>query len=291
MPSLGASRTKHAPWLLSTPALAVFVSMLLTPLVLTGLLSFYAFDSQRGLTDTLTLANYLEVFTDGYYLEIFGRTAAMALLVTLVCIVIGVPETVILSRMQGRWRGIFLLVILAPLLISVVVRTLGWSILLGTQGLINNALIAIGVLDEPLRMLFTFSGMVIALVHVMVPFMVLSVWASIQKLDPQVEQAGLSLGASRATTFVRVILPQLLPGILSGSIIIFALTASAFATPALIGGRRLKVAATAAYDEFLSTLNWPLGATIAVVLLVANVVVIAGCNRWVERRFRSVFES
>lgn len=290
MSSPGALQAHRIPWLLSAPALAVFVSLLLTPLILTGLLSFYAFDSQRGLTDTLTLANYLEVFTDGYYLEIFGRTAGMALLVTLVCIVIGVPETVILSRMQGRWRGIFLLMILAPLLISVVVRTLGWSILLGTQGVVNNVLQTLGIIDEPVRMLFTFSGVVIALVHVMVPFMVLSVWASIQKLDAQVEQAGLSLGASRATTFFRVILPQLLPGILSGSIIVFALTASAFATPALIGGRRLKVAATAAYDEFLSTLNWPLGATIAVILLVANIMVIAGCNRWVERRFRSVFE-
>mgnify|MGYP003621924173 FL=1 len=134
------------------------------------------------------------------------------------------------------------------------------------------------------------TGVTIAMVHVMVPFMVISVWASLQKLDPQVETAGLSLGASQSTVFRRVVLPQLLPGILSGSIIVFALSASAFATPALLGGRRLKVVATAAYAEFLNTLNWPLGAAIAVVLLVANVVIIVGCNRWVERRFKAVFE-
>lgn len=290
MPSPSAARARRMPWLLSAPALAVFVSLLLTPLVLTGVLSLYAFDGQRGILDTYTLANYIEVFTDTYYLEIFVRTAGMAAVVTLLCVIIGVPETLILSRMRGRWRGIFLLIILAPLLISVVVRTLGWSILLGTNGLVNQIMMFLGITDEPVRMMFTLTGVIVALVHVMVPFMVLSVWASIQKLDAQVEQAGLSLGASRATTFFRVILPQLLPGILSGSIIVFALTASAFATPALIGGRRLKVAATAAYDEFLSTLNWPLGATIAVILLVANIMVIAGCNRWVERRFRSVFE-
>ncbi len=290
MSSAGAVRGQHTPWVLSAPALAVFVSLLLTPRVLTGVLSLYAFDGQRGILVTYTFANYIEVFTDTYYLEIFTRTAGMAAIVTFVCVVIGVPETLILSRMRGRWRGIFLLIILAPLLISVVVRTLGWSILLGTNGLVNHVMMAIGITDEPIRMMFTMTGVIIALVHVMVPFMVLSVWATIQKLDPQVEQAGLSLGASRPTTFFRVILPQLLPGILSGSIIVFALTASAFATPALIGGRRLKVAATAAYDEFLSTLNWPLGATIALVLLVANIIVIVGCNRWVERRFRSVFE-
>ena len=99
-----------------------------------------------------------------------------------------------------------------------------------------------------------------------------------------------SLGAPSFSVFRRVVLPQLLPGVLSGSIIVFALAASAFATPALLGGRRLKVAATAAYDEFLNTLNWPLGATIAVLLLMANIAIILGCNRWIERRFRAVFE-
>ena len=290
MASPSAARARRMPWLLSAPALAVFVSLLLTPIVLTGVLSLYAFDGTRGILDTYTLANYIEVFTDTYYLEIFARTAMMGAVVTLLCVAIGVPETLILSRMRGRWRGIFLIVILAPLLISVVVRTLGWSILLSTNGLVNGIMVGLGLIDEPVRMMFTMTGVIVALVHVMVPFMVLAVWATIQKLDPQVEQAGLSLGAPRHTTFFRVILPQLLPGILSGSIIVFALTASAFATPALIGGRRLKVAATAAYDEFLSTLNWPLGATIALVLLVANIIVIVGCNRWVERRFRSVFE-
>jgi putative spermidine/putrescine transport system permease protein len=102
-------------------------------------------------------------------------------------------------------------------------------------------------------------------------------------------QAGLSLGASRATVMRRVILPQILPGILSGSIIVFALSASAFATPAILGGRRLKVASTAAYDEFLNTLNWPLGAAIVLILLVANIIIIVGCNRMVERRFHAVF--
>jgi putative spermidine/putrescine transport system permease protein len=127
--------------------------------------------------------------------------------------------------------------------------------------------------------------------HVMVPFMVISIWASLQKLDPQVENAGLSLGASPSTVTRRVILPQILPGILSGRIIVFEMSASAFATPALLGGRRLKVVATAAYDEFLSTLNWPLGATIAIVLLIANIIIILGANRLIERRFKQVFSS
>jgi putative spermidine/putrescine transport system permease protein len=119
--------------------------------------------------------------------------------------------------------------------------------------------------------------------------MVISVWASLQRLDPQVENAAISLGAAPLTVLRRIVLPQAMPGILSGAIIVFALSASAFATPAIIGGRRLKVAATLAYDEFLNTLNWPLGATIAVILLVANILIIVGCNRVLERRYAEVF--
>ena len=284
------SKNRWKPWAMSGPGLLVFVTMLLAPLALTAILSLNVFNGMEGIQNVYSLKNYLEIFSDSYYLEIFGRTALMSAIVTVLCVVLGVPETLIISRMRGRWRGVFLLIILAPLLISVVVRTLGWSILMGNNGLINKGLMLFNIIDEPLRLAFTMTGVTIAMVHVMVPFMVISVWASLQKLDPQVENAGLSLGASQRTVFRRVVLPQLLPGILSGSIIVFALSASAFATPALLGGRRLKVVATAAYDEFLNTLNWPLGAAIAVVLLVANVVIIVGCNRWIERRFKAVFE-
>ena len=138
--------------------------------------------------------------------------------------------------------------------------------------------------------MFTETGVVVALTHVLIPFMILAVWASLQRLDPQIENAASSLGAGFVTIWRRVILPQIVPGILSGSIIVFALAASAFASPAIIGGRRLKVAATLAYDEFLNTLNWPLGAAVAVLLLVALVTIIVGSNRLIERRYAQVFE-
>jgi putative spermidine/putrescine transport system permease protein len=120
--------------------------------------------------------------------------------------------------------------------------------------------------------------------------MVLSVWAALQRLDPQIENAAMSLGAAHATVLRRVILPQVMPGVLSGAIIVFALAASAFATPAIIGGRRLKVASTLAYDEFLNTLNWPLGAAVATLLLAALVAIILVSNRIVEKRYAAVFE-
>jgi putative spermidine/putrescine transport system permease protein len=120
----------------------------------------------------------------------------------------------------------------------------------------------------------------------MVPFMVIPVWTSLQKLDPATEQAALSLGASHATVLRRVVLPQILPGLLSGSLIVFGLAASSFAIPGLLGGRRLKMVATVVYDEYLSSLNWPLGAAIAVILLAANLAIMLGYNRIVEGRYR-----
>jgi putative spermidine/putrescine transport system permease protein len=284
-----AAPGRAAPYWLASPATLVMLALVALPLILTLSLSFYTFDPASGIKETLTLANYRAVLTDDYYYGIFLRTFWLALLVTLLSVLIGVPEAYVLLRMSERWRAVFMVVVLGPLLVSVVVRTLGWAVLLGSEGIINGALRALGLIDEPIRMMFTFGGVLVALTHVLAPFMVLAVWTSLQKLDPATEQAAESLGASTATVMFRIVFPQVMPGILSGSMIVFALAASAFATPAIIGGRRLKVVPTAAYDEFLSALNWPLGAAIAVLLLIAVLVITIGVNRAVERRFRQVF--
>jgi putative spermidine/putrescine transport system permease protein len=222
--------------------------------------------------------------TDGYYLGIFWRTLRLAALTTLICGLIGAPEAYILSRMRDPWRSVFLLVIIGPLLVSVVVRAFGWSMLLGSSGLLNEALRALG--SNPVRLLYTETAIVIALVHVMLPFMVIPVWTSLQKLDPMIEAAAWSLGASRFTALRRVVMPQIAMGLLSGSLVVFGLSASAFAIPGLLGGRRLKMAATLVYDEYMRELNWPLGAAIAVIVLVANLVIMLAYNRAVEARAR-----
>ncbi len=286
--SSGGERAQ--PWLLAGPALAVFAGLVIAPLVMTVLLSFYDWGQYKGIVAEFTLKQWREVFSDSYFLEVFARTFRIAILVTLAAILIGVPEAYILNRMSPAWRSAFLLVVIGPLLVSVVARTLGWALLLGSNGIVNQGLMKIGLIASPLPFMFTETGVVVALTQVLVPFMVLAVWASLQRLDPQIENAAMSLGASRAAVWRRVILPQLVPGILSGSVIVFSLAASAFASPAIVGGRRLKVAATLAYDEFLNTLNWPLGAAVAVLLLVALVAIVVGSNRLIERRYAQAFQ-
>ncbi|RMQ96339.1 Spermidine/putrescine ABC-type transport system, partial [Pseudomonas savastanoi pv. glycinea] len=178
---------------LSAPALALYIGLLVLPLGLTLVLSFNVFDYQVGVkSDSYTLANYMAVVTDSYFYEIFLRTFWISALVTLLCVLIGVPEAYILSRMGTPWRSIFLILILTPLLISVVVRAFGWSLLLGADGLINQVIQFMG--GRPVKLLYTPFAVVIALVHVMLPFMIIPVWTSLQKLDPTAEQAALSLG-------------------------------------------------------------------------------------------------
>jgi len=275
---------RRLPYLLGAPALALFGFMVLLPLGLTALLSFQQFNHETGVQPGFTWAAYATVLGDPWYWGIFGRTAWIALLATALCIVIGVPEAYILSRMRTPWRSIFLLVILAPLLVSVVVRAFGWSLVLGPTGFVNRFFEAVGV--GSVRMLYTPAAVVVALVHVMLPFMVIPVWTSLQKLDPMVENAALSLGAARATVLRRVVLPQVLPGVLSGGLIVFALSASAFAIPGLLGGRRVKMVATLIYDQYLQELNWPLGAAIALALLVLNLAIMLGTQALVESAYR-----
>ena len=272
------------PWALSAPALLLFGSLLLVPLALTTVLSFHVFSHATGVQDGFTLAHYAAVLGDEYYHGIFWRTFWVSALTTLICIAIGAPEAYVLSRMRDPWRAICLLVVLAPLLVSVVVRAFGWSMLLGPQGPVNQALQSLGL--GPVRILYTEAAVIIALVHVMLPFMVIPVWTSLHKLDPAVENAALSLSAAPFTVLRRIVLPQVMPGILSGSLIVFGLSASAFAIPGLLGGRRLKMVATVVYDEYLHELNWPLGAAVALLLLLANLVVMLSYNHFVERKYK-----
>src|SRR5262245_14269826 len=176
-----------APYLLTLPALLLFVGVVLIPIAMTILLSFHDWGQYKGIEPVLILKNWREVTSDGYFHEMFLRTFRIALLVTLLTAVLGTPEAYFLSRMRAPWRGIFLLVVLGPLLISVVARTLGWALLFGgSSGVINKALINLGLISTPLPFMFTETGVVVAITHVLMPFMVLDVWVGLHTLTARV---------------------------------------------------------------------------------------------------------
>ncbi|WP_159998451.1 ABC transporter permease [Roseomonas sp. 18066] len=274
---------RATPALLAAPAVLSLGIALGLPLLGIAVLSFQGFDFDKGILPVWNLANYAELLTDSLFHEAFLRSFRVAGIVTVLCLAVGVPEAWIIHRMAPRWRGLMLLVVVGPLLVSVVVRTFGWMVLLGSNGLLNQAMLALGIPGAPFRMMFTEFAIILGLVHVMVPLVVLAVWASLGRLDPALLRAAESLGASRFAAFRRVVLPNIMPGILGGALMVFCLSASAFATPAMLGGKRLKVAASMTYTEFLSTLNWPLGAAIAVLLLLAILAATLLWSRLVER--------
>ena len=264
------------------PLTLLFIALLLVPLILTVLLSFKPFDYDLGVQPGWTLEQYGEVFTSQYMLTVFWRTLWISGIVTVICILIGVPESYVLSRMKAPWNSVFLLVILSPLLISLVVRAFGWSMLLNPMSPIGKLTASMGLGS----LLYTPAAVVIGLVHVMLPFMIIPVWTSLNKIDPQTIKAAYSLNASKWQAVWHVVLPQALPGILSGSLIVFGLSTSAFAIPVLLGGGRSRMVSNSIYEQFMVDLNWPLGAALALLLLMMNLIIMLSYNRFIERSYK-----
>ena len=253
-------------WWLLAPALLLLLVAFVVPVAMMVPMSFRPYVPLVGITDGFTARYYTRLLTDSYYLEIIGRTLALGFTVTLATLVIGYPVAFFLARTPSRWRSWLTILVVFPLMLNLVVRTFGWIALLAQNGLVNQALRALGLVDSPVKLLFNFAGLLIAMTHIFLPFMVLVLIGAIQNIPRDVEDAARVLGASWAGTFCRVTLPLSGPGILSGSILVFVLTISALVTPRLLGGPTYQVMATLIYDEFLQRLNWPAGSAQALLL-------------------------
>jgi putative spermidine/putrescine transport system permease protein len=269
---------------LLSPSLILLVIGFLAPVALMLPISFRPYVPGQGIGDAFTLQHYVRFVTDEYYLEIFGRTILLGATVTLLTLVIGYPLAYCLARTTSRWRSPLTILVVFPLLLNLVVRTFGWIALLANRGLINEMLVGLGWIETPIRLMFNFTGLLIGLTHIFLPFMVLMLVAAIQTIDRSVEDAARVLGANWGSTFVRVTLPLSIPGILSGSILVFVLTISALVTPRLLGGPTYKVMSTLIYDQFLALLNWSAGSAMAV-LLTGMVIGLIALSSGLARRF------
>ncbi|TFI49904.1 ABC transporter permease, partial [Diaphorobacter sp. DS2] len=235
-----------------------------------------SFDASTGVGDEWTLQNYIKFMSDPFYLGVVWRTVKIALLTTLITIVISYPVAFQISRSKGRARNYLTLLVLSPLLISMVIRCYGWVILLSNNGVVNNTLLKLGWIDQPLTLLYTELSVVIGMVHVLFPYMVLSIMGSLEKIDPSVIRASQNLGASSFRTFFSILLPLTLPGVFAGSVMVFSLSVSSFVTPAILGGPQVKVMSYLTYEQVAVMLNWPYGGAIGFLLiLIATITIIA----------------
>ena len=280
-------RLQRSGGLLIAPALLILALAFFAPLLLLVPTSLHPYLPGQGIGTDWTLANYVAVFTDGFYLEIVGRTLMLGVTVVATTLLLGYPLAYFLARTQSVLRPWLIILVVFPLLLNLVVRSFGWIVLLANRGLINDWLRALGLIEQPLKLMFNYTGLLIGLSHIFLPFMVLVLVGAIQNIPRDVESAARSLGASPLTVFAKVTFPLSMPGILSGSILVFVLTISALVTPRLLGGPTYQVMSTLIFDDFLKLLNWPRGAAISFVLTAIVLILVWGAGR-LARRFSEV---
>ncbi|MEH6721094.1 MAG: ABC transporter permease [Aurantimonas endophytica] len=225
----------------------------------------------------VTLANYARILFDEYHWSVIGVTFRLGILTTLICLVIGYPLAWYLVRIVEwrAWRRVCVILLILPLFTSNIVRSFGWMVLLGRNGLINETLLGAGLIERPIRLLGTETGILIGLVYILLPFVVLTVGNALAKVDRSLEQASADLGASPASTFWHVTFPLSIPGVVSGAIIVFALAVSAYVTPALLSGGRVTVLAILVFQQYSSVFDFHYGGALAITLLVFTLAMIA----------------
>ncbi|MFP5110063.1 ABC transporter permease [Neobacillus sp. C211] len=261
--------------LLLLPTLGIFIFFFLLPLFFLFITSFKTFDAASGIGHDWTFQNYLKFISDKFYLGVVWRTVKIALITTLAAIVISFPVAYQIAKAKGRIKNYLTLLVLSPLLISMVIRCYGWVILLSNNGVVNHTLMNLGLIDKPLTLLYTEFSVVIGMVHVLFPYMVLSIMGSLERIDPSVIRASQNLGASSIRTFFSIILPLTLPGIFAGSVMVFSLGVSSFVTPAILGGPQVKVMSFLTYEQVAVMLNWPYGSAIGFLLIfIATITII-----------------
>ena len=253
--------------LLIVPACLLVLALLVGPMILMFRISLDQFSPTQLMVGAVSPENYIKAATDPYYQQIIVSTLGIALLCTVLTLVLAFPAAYWLGRMESRWKSLAVIATLFPLLVGNVVRSAGWMALFARGGLINTALVKIGVISEPLEIMYTPKAVMIGIIAVVLPYMILTIASVIESIPRDLEYAAANLGASGARVFWRVILPLSLPGVAAGSILVFVLCMNTYATAVLLGGPRFKMMAPAVYDQFVRGNNWPMGATLAFMLL------------------------
>ena len=264
------------------PAVTVIVILLAVPLLY--LLGYGFLDTQygQGQIEGVTLAHYRKVLSDPFFLRIFAKTLLLSALTTAVVSVFGYALAHFIWR-QRRWRALFVSLAVSPLLVSIVVSSYGWMVILGNNGIINRMLLALGAANSPVKLIYTDAAIVVGLVHITLPFMILSILDALERIDEFLPEAASTLGANPIQVLRHVILPLALPGFAAGTTVVFCLSMSAYVTPAVLGGSGPNFITTLIYNEFITQLNWPVGAALASLLLLISLSIVFGYIHFMSR--------
>lgn len=265
-------KTTGPVWMISPVALWM-IAFLFIPILLILIVSFMSRGTYGGIEYVFTLENYARFF-DPLYLDILLMSILMAAATTGICIIFGYPFAYLIARSSPKYRTLLLFLVIIPFWTNSLIRTYAWIILLRTEGVINHLLMGLGIISEPLTLLYNSGAILIGLVYTLFPFMVLPLYASIEKLDKSYLEAASDLGAKGWQTFLKITLPLTMPGIVAGSLLVFIPTLGLFFIPDLMGGAKTMMIGNLIKNQFLTARDWPFGAASSVILVILTMILI-----------------
>lgn len=274
--ALPAWRRRDLTALLAAPAFFYMLVVFGAPLLL---LLYSSFHVDGG---GFSLAGYTKILGDAYYRQVILNSFNLGAITTLGCVVLGYPAAFAIARAKGYWQVLLFALVFLPLTVSIIVKSFGWAILLRRDGLVNWALLGLGLVDRPQRMLFTTESLYVGMINVFLPFMILPLYSVVRMIDPRLAEAAATLGASPWYRFTRVVLPLSLPGLVAGISIVFALAIAAYVTPSLLLGDRYMTMSLVMAKAYLNLRDWQLGSAMASILLTISIVVVVG-TAWLQR--------
>ncbi|WP_269933303.1 ABC transporter permease [Aminobacter sp. HY435] len=266
---------RYAGWWLAAPATLAVLIFLVLPVAATIATTFA---EPKGF-----FAPYAAFFNSGFRRTVLWRTIEISLATTAISLVVGFLTAYVVSKSPGRLKSLLIIAAVFPLLTGVVVRSFAWLIILGKNGILNNFLVGIGAISEPLSMLYTQGSVIVAMVYLFVPLMILTLVGVLENIPDDVVQASASLGATPAATFRQVILPLAVPGLIVGAVLVFTGSFTAYATPQLLGGERQMVMGTLMYQRAMVSFDWVGASTIAAIMVVITITVVLAMSRIARR--------
>lgn len=265
-------------WALSIPLIIFTLVFVALPLCYILVLSFLQRDVLWGVTNQFTLDNYRKIF-DSTYITTFATSLELAFSTTLLTILVGYPFGYFMGRLLPKRRRLVMLLVVVPFWTNALVRIYGWIVLLRSNGVLNGMLLATGLIDAPLKILYTYGAVLVGMVYSLLPFMILPVYSSVEKMDWSLVDAARDLGASRTMAFLTVTLKLTLPGLLSGFVLVFVPSIGLFFISDLLGGGKIMLVGNLIKNQLLQARNWPFGAALSVILMAMTLVIIAAYRK------------
>lgn len=241
-------------------------------------ISFMKKDTYGGVITAFTLKNYMDIFTP-LYITTFAKSILMSVLVTLICLILAYPFTYYVSKKSAVQKSIFMGLIMIPFCVSMIIRLFSWVNILRTEGIVNRILMSTGLFSEPLKLVYNRTGAMIGLIYMLLPFMILPLYSSIEKLDKSLLEAASDLGAKPVTSFLRITLPLTKPGIFAGCVMVFIPSMGLYFVTDMMGGSKTLVIGNLIKNQFITARNWPLGAAMSVILIIITLLMLKGYQK------------